>query len=109
VEFANNSKSRMVSPPAQVSVIAPIQPAIERARRLLFQPFDLARWFAIGFCAWLARLGGPHSDLELILLDARLGAAAADPGAGAGRGSWRRQPPWGTAGNGGRLLAGEAL
>jgi hypothetical protein len=47
----------MASPPAQVSVIAPIQPAIERARRLLFQPFDLARWFAIGFCAWLARLG----------------------------------------------------
>jgi hypothetical protein len=47
----------MDSPPAQISVIAPIQPAIERARRLLFQPFNLARWFAIGFCAWLARLG----------------------------------------------------
>jgi hypothetical protein len=42
---------------APVSVTAPIQPAIERAKRLLFQPFDLARWFAIGFCAWLAHLG----------------------------------------------------
>ena len=48
----------MASTPAQVSVIAPIQPAIERAKRLLFQPFDLARWFTIGFCAWLAGFGG---------------------------------------------------
>jgi hypothetical protein len=47
----------MAAPPDQVSVIAPIQPAIERARRLLFQPFDLATWFTIGFCAWLAGLG----------------------------------------------------
>ncbi len=57
MQLADNSNPRMAPPPAQVSVIAPIQPAIERARRLLFQPFDFARWFAIGFCAWLARLG----------------------------------------------------
>ena len=24
---------------------------------MLFQPFDLGRWFIIGFCAWLACLG----------------------------------------------------
>jgi hypothetical protein len=42
---------------AQISVTAPIQPAIERTRHLLFQPFNLARWFTIGFCAWLAGLG----------------------------------------------------
>jgi len=47
----------MASPPAQVSIIAPIQPAIEHARRLLFQPFALGTWFTIGFCAWLAGLG----------------------------------------------------
>jgi hypothetical protein len=47
----------MASSPAQVSVIAPIQPAIEHARRLLFQPFALGTWFTIGFCAWLAGLG----------------------------------------------------
>ena len=47
----------MVPPPDWISVTAPIHPAIERARRLLFQPFDLARWFVIGFCAWLASLG----------------------------------------------------
>lgn len=47
----------MASPPAQISVIAPIQPAIERAKSLLFQPFDLGTWFTIGFCAWLAGFG----------------------------------------------------
>lgn len=47
----------MASPPTQVSVVAPIQPAIEHAKRLLFQPFALATWFTIGFCAWLAGLG----------------------------------------------------
>lgn len=46
----------MPATPVQVSVLAPISPAIERTRRLLFQPFVLSRWFAIGFCAWLARL-----------------------------------------------------
>jgi hypothetical protein len=40
-----------------ISVIDPISPAIERVKRILFQPFDLAKWFVIGFCAWLAYLG----------------------------------------------------
>ena len=39
-----------------VSVIDPINPAIERVKALLFAPFDLGRWFIIGFCAWLAQL-----------------------------------------------------
>jgi len=43
--------------PNQVSVIDPISPAIERAKVMLFKPFDLGKWFAIGFCAWLAYLG----------------------------------------------------
>src|SRR5580693_2467655 len=46
----------MISELAQVSVVAPIQPAIEHVKRLLFRPFDLGRWFTIGFCAWLAGL-----------------------------------------------------
>ncbi len=41
-----------------VSVIEPISPAIERVKTVLFRPFDLGRWFVIGFCAWLAGLGG---------------------------------------------------
>lgn len=40
-----------------VSVTDPIGRAIDCARRILFQPFDLGKWFAIGFCAWLAQLG----------------------------------------------------
>ncbi|MFH1371207.1 MAG: hypothetical protein ABII09_07990 [Planctomycetota bacterium] len=43
--------------PERVSVIEPIGPAIERVRLMLFRPFDLSKWFIIGFCAWLAQLG----------------------------------------------------
>jgi hypothetical protein len=47
----------------QISVIDPISPAIERVKTILFRPFDLGKWFIIGFCAWLAYLGesgGPN-------------------------------------------------
>jgi hypothetical protein len=40
-----------------ISVIDPITPAIERVKLLLFRPFDIGKWFVIGFCAWLAYLG----------------------------------------------------
>ncbi len=40
-----------------VSVIDPIEPAVERVKTILFRPFDLGKWFVIGFCAWLAQLG----------------------------------------------------
>jgi len=43
--------------PENVSVINPITPAIERVKVMLFRPFDLKKWFVIGFCAWLAYLG----------------------------------------------------
>ncbi len=44
-------------PTNRISVIDPIRPAIERVKLLLFKPFDLSKWFVIGFCAWLAYLG----------------------------------------------------
>jgi len=44
--------------PAVISVIDPLSPAFERVKTILFRPFDLGRWFVIGFCAWLAYLGG---------------------------------------------------
>jgi hypothetical protein len=47
----------MMPRPASVSVIDPIQSAIEWVKTLLFRPFDLAKWMTIGFCAWLAMLG----------------------------------------------------
>ncbi|MHC4125976.1 MAG: DUF7544 domain-containing protein [Planctomycetota bacterium] len=40
-----------------ISVIEPISQAIEKTKTLLFKPFDLEKWFTIGFCAWLALLG----------------------------------------------------
>jgi hypothetical protein len=42
---------------SRISVIDPIGPAIDRVKAMLFAPFDLGRWFVIGFCAWLANLG----------------------------------------------------
>ncbi|MBL9136755.1 MAG: hypothetical protein JNK85_12835 [Verrucomicrobiales bacterium] len=39
-----------------ISVVAPVGPAIERVKNSLFRPFDLRRWLAIGFTAWLALL-----------------------------------------------------
>jgi hypothetical protein len=41
----------------EISVIDPISPAIEWVKTVLFRPFDLGKWFVIGFCAWLAYLG----------------------------------------------------
>jgi len=40
------------------SVVRPLSPAIERMKRMLFRPFDFSKWLAIGFCSWLAGLGG---------------------------------------------------
>jgi hypothetical protein len=47
----------MTPRPSYVSVVDPVGPALERVKTLLFRPFDLGRWFVIGFCAWLAQLG----------------------------------------------------
>jgi hypothetical protein len=43
--------------PREISVVEPVSPALERVKRVLFRPFDLGKWFVIGFCAWLAGLG----------------------------------------------------
>jgi hypothetical protein len=41
----------------EISVTEPLSPALERVKTMLFKPFDLGKWFTIGFCAWLAFLG----------------------------------------------------
>src|SRR5437660_9613953 len=41
----------------QISLTVPVSRAFYRVKRLLFVPFDPAKWFVIGFCAWLAELG----------------------------------------------------
>jgi len=41
-----------------ISVTEPISRAIERTRLILFRPFKIEKWFVLGFCAFLASLGG---------------------------------------------------
>jgi len=40
-----------------LSVITPIGQSLERTKKILFDPFDIKKWFILGFCAWLANLG----------------------------------------------------
>ncbi|MHC4130518.1 MAG: DUF7544 domain-containing protein [Planctomycetota bacterium] len=40
----------------RISVIDPIGPACSRVKEILFQPFNIEKWFVIGFCAWLSIL-----------------------------------------------------
>ena len=51
-----------------INVIDPISPAIEKVKIMLFRPFELSKWFMIGFCAWLAYLGniggGPNFNFS---------------------------------------------
>ena len=42
---------------SNISVTAPVGSAMERVKTMLFRPFDLGKWFVVGFCAWLATLG----------------------------------------------------
>lgn len=39
-----------------ISATRPIQPAIEWTKKILFAPFNLEKWFVMGFCAFLATL-----------------------------------------------------
>jgi hypothetical protein len=39
------------------SCLRAVAQAFDRTMNLLFRPFDLGRWFSIGFCAWLAYIG----------------------------------------------------
>jgi hypothetical protein len=56
--FHSNS-SQIIQPMNEhtISVTLPVERAIERVKQVLFRPFDLGKWFGIGFCAWLAYLG----------------------------------------------------
>ena len=42
---------------ARPSCLAAASQAFDRMVLLLFRPFNIERWFSIGFCAWLAYLG----------------------------------------------------
>jgi hypothetical protein len=40
-----------------IQVVRPFSEAIELTKQILFRPFDLKKWFIIGFAAWLSRIG----------------------------------------------------
>ncbi|MFC1676800.1 hypothetical protein ACFL3G_07050 [Planctomycetota bacterium] len=46
-----------MTPQNDISVIEPISVAIDKTKTILFKPFDLGKWFTIGFCAWLTQIG----------------------------------------------------
>ena len=46
----------MDSEPRKIEVFAPFTAAFDLTKAILFQPFDLAKWFTIGFAAFLAGL-----------------------------------------------------
>ena len=54
------------------SVTEPITQAYERTVQILFKPFDLTKWFVLGFAAWLSQLaegggsgGNPFQNMPL--------------------------------------------
>ena len=75
-----------------LSVTNPIGAALDRTKRILFKPFDIGKWFVLGFCAFLAYLGqgagggvppggggggGPSSAEAVEWIKANLGAVIA--------------------------------
>jgi len=42
----------------KIEIFKPFGEAFELMKTILFQPFDVKKWFVIGFAAWLANLGG---------------------------------------------------
>src|SRR6266481_839616 len=42
---------------AKIEIFKPFGEAFELMQKILFQPFDLKKWFVIGFAAWLSNLG----------------------------------------------------
>lgn len=41
----------------EISVTQPLERAWDRMVQVCFRPFDIGKWFTLGFCAWLAALG----------------------------------------------------
>lgn len=50
----------------RIEIFAPFGEAFELTKKILFQPFDIGKWFVIGFAAWLATFfcGGGGSGVR---------------------------------------------
>jgi hypothetical protein len=49
---------------AKIEIFKPLDEAFELMRKILFQPFDLKKWFVIGFAAWLSNLGSGNYNFR---------------------------------------------
>ena len=49
----------------KIEIFKPFEEALGLTKQILFQPFDLAKWFVIGFTAWLANLGSGNYNFNL--------------------------------------------
>ena len=68
----------------KIRYIEPLSRAIDRAVDICFRPFDLGKWFVLGFACWLARLmqggGGGGGSIPMPPMDREAeGAWAANP------------------------------
>jgi len=83
--------------PSAGSVIEAIPAAFRRMARTLFQPFDVRKWFVLGFCAWLANLGegggGPNVNFGGGGGPAA-GAATSRPSAIGSKNTWPSSYSW---------------
>lgn len=41
----------------KISVVDPVNKAMDHMMNVCFRPFDIQKWLGLGFCAWLATLG----------------------------------------------------
>jgi len=49
---------------ARIEIFKPLDEAFELMKKILFQPFDLKKWFVIGFAAWLSNLGSGNYNFR---------------------------------------------
>ena len=47
-----------------IEIIRPFNEAFEVMKQILFRPFDLKKWFVIGFAAWLSNLGNGNYNFN---------------------------------------------
>ena len=47
-----------------IQIIRPFNESFELMKQILFRPFDLRKWFVIGFAAWLSNLGNGNYNFN---------------------------------------------
>jgi hypothetical protein len=82
-EFVPAAGGSGTRPPSErITCTGSVGPAWQFTRRALFNPLDLAKWFTLGFSAWLATLGegggAGWSGGDLSRIKSRMGTERAD-------------------------------